>query len=220
MAIDLRSLLDPATTAVVTQELQKGVFGEQPIFPQLAEAARLEMIPNAARLLKAARAADVAVVHAIAARRRDGVGYNANARLFGAARKSGVVLEPGTPATEVIDELDPQPSDLTSVRMHGIGPFWGTDLDPILRNLGVRTVVAIGASVNVGVTNLIMDAVNAGYQVVMPRDAVAGIPKEYADAVIDNTLALLATVTTTDEIIEVWTTADARSAAASGSERS
>jgi biuret amidohydrolase len=204
LPIDLASLLDPATTAVVTQECQKGVLGEHAVFPQLVEAARIEMIPNAARLLKAARASDVAVVHAIAARRRDGVGYNANARLFGAARKSGVVLEPGTPPTEVIDEFDLQDSDLVSVRMHGIGPFWGTDLDPILRNLGTKTVVAIGVSVNVGMTNLVMDAVNAGYQVVLPRDAVAGVPKEYADAIIDNTLSLLATVVSTDDVVEVW----------------
>ena len=44
-----------------------------------------------------------------------------------------------------------------------------------------------------------MDAVNAGYRVVLPRDAVAGIPAEYGDAVIDNTLSLLATITTTDD---------------------
>ena len=60
------------------------------------------------------------------------------------------------------------------------------------------------SSVNVGITNLVMDAVNAGYQVVLPRDAVAGVPKDYADAVIDNTLSLLATVTTTDDVIGAW----------------
>jgi nicotinamidase-related amidase len=201
---DLRSLVDPAHTAVVTQECQKGVLGDGGPFPQLVEVARAELIPNGARLLRAARAADVAVIHAIAARRPDGLGYNTNARLFGAVRKSGVVLELGTPLTEVIDEFDPQPSDINSVRMHGIGPMWATDLDPIMRNLGVRTVVTIGASVNVGITNLVMDAVNAGYQVVLPRDAVAGVPKEYADAVIDNALSLLATVTTTDDVIGAW----------------
>jgi nicotinamidase-related amidase len=82
--------------------------------------------------------------------------------------------------------------------------MWGTDLDPILRNLGARTIVAIGASVNVGITNLVMDAVNAGYQVVLPRDAVAGIPPAYADAIIDNTLSLLATVVSTDDIVGAW----------------
>jgi biuret amidohydrolase len=204
MPTDLRELVRAEHTAVVTQECQKGVLGDGGPFPQLVEAARRELIPNGARLLKAARAADVAVIHAIAARRPDGLGYNTNARLFGAVRKSGVVLELGTPLTEVIDEFDPQPSDINSVRMHGIGPMWATDLDPIMRNLGVKTVVAIGASVNVGITNLVMDAVNAGYQVVLPRDAVAGVPKEYADAIIDNTLSLLATVTTTDDVIGAW----------------
>jgi nicotinamidase-related amidase len=205
MAIELRTLLDPRHTAVVTQECQKGVLGDRGPFPQLVEAARAELVPNGARLLKAARLADVAVIHAIAAHRPDGLGYNTNARLFGAVRKSGVVLELGTPLVEVIDEFEPQPSDISSIRMHGIGPMWATDLDPIMRNLGVRTIVAIGASVNVGVTNLVMDAVNAGYQVVLPRDAVAGIPKTYADDVIDNTLSLLATVTTTDDVIGAWT---------------
>jgi nicotinamidase-related amidase len=74
----------------------------------------------------------------------------------------------------------------------------------VLRNLGLRTIVATGVSVNVAVTNLVMDAVNLGYDVVLPRDAVAGLPQDYADAVIDNTLALLATVVTTDDLVEAW----------------
>jgi nicotinamidase-related amidase len=53
-------------------------------------------------------------------------------------------------------------------------------------------------------TNLVMDAVNAGYQVVLPRDAVAGVPREYANAIIDNTLSLLATIVTTDAVIGAW----------------
>ena len=48
-------------------------------------------------------------------------------------------------------------------------------------------------SVNVGMLNFAMDAVNAGYQFVLPRDCVAGVPADYADAVLDNTLALIST---------------------------
>jgi nicotinamidase-related amidase len=198
-------LVVPGHTAVVTQECQKAVLGEKAVFPQLAEAAREQAIPNATRLVKAARSAGVRVVHCIAERRADGAGSSTNARLFGAARKSGATLEPGSRGVQVIDEFGLEESDLVSTRLHGIGPMWGTDLDSILRNLGVRTTIVVGASVNVGVTNFVMDAVNAGYQVVLPRDAVAGIPREYADAVIDNTLALLATVCTTDDVIGCWT---------------
>jgi nicotinamidase-related amidase len=50
-----------------------------------------------------------------------------------------------------------------------------------------------------------MDAVNAAYRVIVPRDAVAGVPAEYGTAVIDNTLSLLATITTTEELLQVWT---------------
>jgi len=46
--------------------------------------------------------------------------------------------------------------------------------------------------------------VDLGYQVVVPRDAVAGVPASYADAIIDNTISMLATVTTTNDLIEAW----------------
>jgi len=137
-------------------------------------------------------------------RRPDGLGSNDNARIFGAARKAPVALTPGSEAVEVIDEIGVEAGDVVLSRFHGVGPMAGTDLDPVLRNLGATTIVAIGVSVNVGMTNLVMDAVNAGYRVVMPRDAVAGVPEEYANAMIDNTLSLLATVVTTDDLLEVW----------------
>jgi nicotinamidase-related amidase len=82
--------------------------------------------------------------------------------------------------------------------------MYGTDLDPVLRNLGVSTVVVVGVSLNIAIPNLVMDAVNAAYHVVLPRDAVAGIPTEYGEAIIDNTLSMLATITTTDELLRAW----------------
>ena len=202
--MDLPSLVDPAHTAVVTQECQKAVLGEKAVFPQLAEAARESAIPNLARLVKHARSRGARVIHCIFERRADGLGASTNARLFGAARKSGASMAPGSEGVQVIDEIGLEETDLVSTRLHGIGPMWGTDVDPLLRNLGVRTVIATGVSINVGITNLVMDAVNAGYQVVLPRDAVAGVPANYASSVIDNTLAVLATICTTNDIIEAW----------------
>jgi hypothetical protein len=38
----------------------------------------------------------------------------------------------------------------------------------------------------------------------VPRDAVAGMPTDYANAITDNTLSLLATITITDELINTW----------------
>ena len=193
--------LELSGAAVVTSECQNGVIGPESVLPELAAAARATVIPNGARLCAAARSAGIPVLHCVAGRRPDDRGSNRNARLFGAMLKSPVRLDLGSAAADVVAEFDVQPSDFVLSRMHGLNPMAGTDLDPILRNLGVTTIVVIGVSVNIAVTNLVMDAVNHGYQVVLPRDAVVGVPADYADAVIDNTLSLLAEVTTTSEVV-------------------
>ena len=203
MPVDLAELVRPDRCAVVTSEVQSGVVGERSALPELAAAAA-PMVAELARLCRAARSAGASVVHCTAGRRADAKGSNTNARLFAGVRKSPVALLPGTPATAVVPALGPEEGDLVLTRLHGLSPMAGTDLDPVLRNLGVTTIVVTGVSVNVAVTNLVMDAVNAGYQVVVPRDAVAGLPRAYAEAVLDGTIALLATLTTVDELIAAW----------------
>ena len=67
-----------------------------------------------------------------------------------------------------------------------------------------------------------MDAVNRGYQVVVPRDAVSGVPQSYADSVVDYTLAVLATITTVADLTQAWALHDRStpgSAGASGEPR-
>ena len=204
MTIDLAELVSPWRTAVVTSEIQNGVVGDQAALPALAAAARPTMLPALTRLVKAARTAGAEVVHATFERRVDGKGTNTNARLFAGVAKSSVKLLPGSDATKVVAEVGVMPTDLVLTRTHGLNPMSGTDLDPVLRNLGVTTIVVAGVSVNVAITNLVMDAVNRGYDVVLPRDAVCGVPADYAEAVIDNTLSLLATVTTVDQLIATW----------------
>jgi nicotinamidase-related amidase len=195
---------DLSRAALVTSECQNGVIGPRSALPELADAARETVIPNGARLCTAARKAGAPILHCVAGRRPDDRGSNRNARLFGAMLKSPVRLDFGTAETEVVAEFDVQESDFVLARIHGLNPMAGTDLDAILRNLDVRTVVVAGVSVNIAVTNLVMDAVNLGYQVVVPRDAVAGLPPSYGEQIIDNTLALLADVVTTDEVVAAW----------------
>lgn len=199
----LAELVDPAHTAIVTQECQGAVIGPDAGLAALAKEARRVALPNIVRLLPAARAAGVRVVHCLVQRRRDGLGANHNAKIFAIGR-GGVEIAPGTPGATLLPELGPEPTDLILSRWHGVGPMGGTDLDAILRNLGVSTIVVVGVSLNIAIPNIVMDGVNAAYRVVVPRDAVAGVPVEYGDAVIDNTLSLLATITTTDFLLGAW----------------
>ncbi len=202
MRIDLAEIAAPGHTAIVTQECQGAVVGPNAGLAVLAEEARREALPNIERLLPAARDAGVKVVHCLVQRRPDGLGANHNAKIF--AMGSDVDIVPGSPGASLLPEFGPAPTDVVLSRWHGVGPMGGTDLDATLRNLGVTTIVAVGVSVNIAITNLVMDAVNLAYRVVVPRDAVAGIPADYATSIIDNTLSLLATITTTDDLLAAW----------------
>ncbi|MGE2815997.1 cysteine hydrolase [Mycobacterium heidelbergense] len=200
----LKDLAAPAHTAIVTQECQGAVIGPHAGLAALAKEARRVALPNIVRLLPVARAAGVRVVHCLVQRRPDGLGSSHNAKIFALGRGE-VDIVPGTPGAAVLPELGPEPTDLVLSRWHGVGPMGGTDLDAVLRNLGVSTIVVVGVSLNIAIPNVVMDAVNAAYRVVVPRDAVTGIPTNYGEAIIDNTLSLLATITTTDDLLGVWT---------------
>jgi nicotinamidase-related amidase len=200
--------VSPAHTALVTVEVQEGIVGSASVLPAIAEAANATgMIENIAALARAARNASVPVVHCTAESRPDGLGASRNARLFGAAAKARGSDRGGghsTGAFAVHAGVGAKPSDVILSRLHGLSPMTGTSLDPVLRNMGVRTIVATGVSVNVALLGLAFEGVNHGYQVVIPRDAVAGVDETYVDAVFANTLSFIATVTTAAAVVDCW----------------
>jgi nicotinamidase-related amidase len=198
----LSELLDPATTVLLTVECQQGVVGPESALPELARAARSSgALANVARLVAAAHERGVQVVHAIAERRPDGRGANRNARLFRAAERLPVQQLTGTTAVRVAAPIEVTEEDLVVRRLHGLSPIQGTDVDALLRNLGCRTLVVTGVSANVAIPNAVFDAVNRGYTAVVPSDAIAGVPSDYTPMMIRHTLALVATVATTDEVL-------------------
>jgi nicotinamidase-related amidase len=201
----LRDLARPGVTALILQEVQNGVVGPETALRALADAAAtVGVIPQAARLAAAARAAGIPVIHATAENLPGGFGGNRNARLFAGARKAGAAIAPGTASVRPVDEVHAD-GDLVLPRYHGLSPMTGTQLDSLLRNAGITTLVVAGVSLNVAIPNLVFDAVNRSYQVIIPSDAVAGTPLSYGQQVIDNCLRLISTVTTTGDLAEAWT---------------
>ena len=203
MALDIQTLVDPEHTALVTQECQRGVMGDLSQLPELAKNSR-EALPNIAKLVIAARAAGVAVVHCVAEQRLDGRGGNHNARIFQYMAKTPMRLVQGSEAAAIVPEIPVHASDIVLSRLHGLSPFQGTELDFVLRNLGVTTIVGVGVSVNVAIQNFAFDAVNSGYQMVIPRDAVAGFPRDYVEAVFANTLGAVSTLVHSEDVLAAW----------------
>jgi len=203
--LDLGELLDPAATAVVTMELQRGVVGDQASIPALADAVAVhDVVARAAVVVRAARAAGARVVHCVAESRPDRAGSSENAPLLRALARSEPNLLVGSESAELVPELGPEPTDVIERRLHGLSPFPGTGLDQTLRNLGVRTLVATGVSVNIGILGLVLVAVDLGYRCAVVTDAVAGVPRGYAEAVLEHTLAPLATLVTAEQVTAAW----------------
>ncbi|MBL1089689.1 MULTISPECIES: cysteine hydrolase [Streptomyces] len=204
-AVRLGEQLDPASTVLLTVECQRGVVGPESALPELADTARRSgALANIARLVAAAHEAGVQVMHAVAERRPDGRGASRNARLFRAAEKLPVQQLAGSTAVHIADPVPVGEEDLVVRRLHGLSPVAGTEVDALLRNLGCRTLVVTGVSANVAIPNTVFDAVNLGYTAVVPADAIAGVPADYTPAMIRHTLALVATVTTTEGVLTSW----------------
>ena len=207
MPLDIADLVDPAHTAVVTCEMQRGIIGDLAALPDLAdEVAELGVLDAAAGLCTAARAAGVRVVHAMVELRGDRAGLSINNPMMAYVVKNPDQVRQGTPAADLCPELGPEPEDIENRRIHGLTPFTGTELDAILRNLGVRTIVPVGVSVNEALLGLCISAADLGYRIALPTDAIAGLPRSYAEDVVRHTLSLLANVTTTTQLREVWAT--------------
>jgi len=192
---------DAATVAVVCVECQNGVLGPESVLPALA-ADSGDLVEKIRRLLDAARASGIRVVHATYEGTLGG-NHTGTARIWRALGPATSDWAPGTVATQVIPELL-APSDLVLPRHHGLFPTLDSELLPVLKGLGVRTVILAGVSLNLALPITAGHTTQAGFRLVVPRDAVGGTPVAYAEQVIDNTIAVLGRITTVDDLIAEW----------------
>jgi nicotinamidase-related amidase len=192
---------DLAGVAVLCVECQNGVLGPDSVLPALA-ADSGALVANLRRLLDAARGAGVRVVHATYEGNLGGSQVG-TARLWRALGAATADWAPGMAATQVVPELL-APTDLVLPRHHGLFPTLGSELLLVLANLGVRTVVLTGVSLNLAITHTAGDVTQAGFDLVVPRDAVGGTPASYAEAVLANTISVLGRLTTVDDLIAEW----------------
>jgi nicotinamidase-related amidase len=197
---------NPDTTAIVCVECQNGVLGAESVLPALASDSA-DLVGNVRRLLDAARDFGARVVHATYEGSLGGR-PTGTARLWRTLGPATANWAPGSPETAVIPELL-GPGDIVLPRHHGLFPTLDSELLPVLKDLGVTTIVLAGVSLNLAITHTAGTATQAGFDLVVPRDAVGGTPAEYAEQVLNNTIAVLGRLTTVDKLIGEWTAATA-----------
>ncbi|MCV7205067.1 isochorismatase family protein [Mycolicibacterium peregrinum] len=196
---------NPDSTAVVCVECQNGVLGPDSVLPALATECG-DLVGSIRRLLDSARAFGAKVVHATYEGTLGGQ-PTGTARLWRLLGPATADWAPGTAATAVVPELLTS-TDLVLPRHHGLFPTLDSELLPVLKGLGVTTIVLTGVSLNLAITHTAGHATQAGFDLVIPRDAVGGTPSSYAEQVLDNTIAVLGRLTNVDELIHEWSGSD------------
>ncbi|HZY59900.1 MAG TPA: cysteine hydrolase [Candidatus Binataceae bacterium] len=208
MANNLREWVEPKTTAIVINEMQEAIAGRLARAPLdgLAKAVHEgQVVEHLAALLKAARRAGAHVFHGVYETRPDRLGTSVPTPLIELMAKLGAPpLIRGSEAVAIMHELGPEEGDFIISRTHGWHPFEGTELDSLLRDIGVKTVIAAGVSTNIGVQGIVVEALNRNYRAIVASDCVAGFPPEYAEMSLKHGVGIVARVTTAKDIAAAW----------------
>lgn len=163
-----------------------------------AAVARRGVLPRAAHLLDAARAAGVPVLYVNVANKP---GFpRPRARIYELAARRGPMLVEGTWGAEVHPLVAPRPGDHVLARTCSMDGSWGSGLFAVLQHLRREQVVLLGVSTTLAVEGLVRASLNRGFECFVVEDCCAGVPQEWHDWSIANTLPLLATIASAIEV--------------------
>ena len=178
---------DPARAALLLIDMQRdfllpGGFGESlGNNVSLLQAA----VEPCQRALAAARAAGLLVIHTREGHRPDlsdappaKLARGAPSRRIGDAGPMGRILVRGEPGHDLIDELAPQPGEVV-LDKPGKSAFHQTDLEQILHNRGIDTLLVAGVTTEVCVHTTIREGNDRGYRCVALADACASYFPEF-----------------------------------------
>ena len=185
--------LDPATSALIIQDLQNDVIAEGGAFADSgspAHAHSQNVVENVKALAETARACGMAVIHIHYIVEEGAPGLKLNAPLFQGVAESKAVVR-GTWGAAAVAGLEPQKGDLVVEKMRMNG-FHDTHLDTILKGLGADTIVIAGAWTNFSVEHTARHGADAGYRAVVLTDGTSTINDEWQNAGLNYALENIA----------------------------
>jgi len=181
--------IDPERTAVLIIDVL--VSGDDDsIYSPAPDEARV--VENSARIAAAARAKDMPVIFCDDAHIE---GVDQELELWGAHGMRGVARP--NPALE---PLSSERDFIVPKRRYS--GFFGTDLDLLLRELGVTTLIAVGEDTNICVLHTLADAYFLGYETIVAEDATRTFLCGTQEAGIEHFVKCYGSVIcTTDEVV-------------------
>jgi ureidoacrylate peracid hydrolase len=98
----------------------------------------------------------------------------------------------------------PEPGDLV-ITKHRYSAFYGTKLEVVLRSRGIQTLILTGVQTNICVESTAREGMMRDYYIVIPSDCVATSSPADQEASLGNIRHAFGVVTTSSEIVQVWT---------------
>jgi nicotinamidase-related amidase len=160
--------INPARTAIIVVDMQNDFVAAGA--PMETPAARA-IVPKLAETLKTCRGAGVKVIYTAHVHRRDG----SDMGLFDDMHPpiaSRAALVDGTPGVDIYPDLAPAAGEHV-IKKHRYSGFFGTDLDIILREWNIDTVIISGTTTENCCHATARDAMFRNYRVVFLSDATA-----------------------------------------------
>jgi nicotinamidase-related amidase len=160
--------IDPARTAMIVVDMQNDfVAAGAPIETPAARA----IVPKLGEALKVCRDAAIRVIFTAHVHRRDGSDMGLFDDLHPPIASRAALVD-GTPGVDIYPEVAPAPGEHV-IKKHRYSAFFGTDLDIILREWGIDTVIISGTTTENCCFSTARDAMFHNYRVVFLSDATA-----------------------------------------------
>ena len=177
--------INPTTTALVVVDMHQGHLDPDIAISLVPEPERKRVLTNAKRLIEIVRNYRIPIIHVIVNLRP--VERNRRINPFmGYAQRVNSTLEPeerswvgktgkaeGWWKPEIMPEVAPKPEDHVINNKKTYSIYLGTDLEMLLRTLGVDTVVLIGINTNTCDLCSSYETVNRGFKLIVISDCVA-----------------------------------------------
>jgi len=165
MQIDV---IDPKKTAMIVVDMQNDFVA--PGAAMETPAAR-QIVPKLAEALRICREAGIRVVYTAHVHRRDGCDMGLFDDLHPPIANRDALVD-GTLGVDIYPELAPKTGEHV-IKKHRYSGFFGTDLDIILREWGVDTVIISGTTTENCCHATARDAMFRNYRVAFLSDATA-----------------------------------------------
>lgn len=202
--------LDLSRTAVLSIDMHRGHLDDSPDCPCPAPRARDVVAPIDA-FHDAVRALGGRVVHVKSVLREGGADDlggipSAWRRTFplhvGPIPNADAHAIEGSPWTEWVTRVEP--GDLKVENKRRLSAFYPTDLDFLLRNQRIETVVLDGGFTDCCVLNTAFDASNRNYRVIVLQDLVRGTDEPLEQAALAMVSLHLGLVMSSADLLAAW----------------